>query len=371
MPTMDVTPQHIEQIDFAERRFGGYDPDQVDDFLERVGATISRLQDEARALAERAERAEHSLADAQRAVAEANAATAAIPAAAPTPVDDDSDIEAATSTLLLAKRTAEAAISEARAEAARLLSDARTRSEAETRDAAAEADRLVREAQSQRDDLLRRAREDADAEFSDQRERFRAEIVELDATKVRCADDVRLLEGRVAEYRKDLVEVHAAISSLLDDPDSLRTRSPLEIDMTPSSSAPASPFYPTSSTPVVTIPEARSETVNAEDVSVVTEIPETATGDPWGPGSWSEVSAALADEPVGSPTVLFDDVFEPQSAAVESVGSIEPGLTGEHGDKYLQELHEAVNIEDHDADPAMEEFFEGDQEPRKRRGRRR
>ncbi len=361
---MDVTPQLIEQIDFAERRFGGYDPDQVDDFLERVGATISRLQDEARALSERADRAERALADAQREAAEATVAT---PAAVAQEADD-SDIEAATSTLLLAKRTAEAAISEARTEANRLLTDARTRSEAETRDAAAEADRLVREAQAQRDDLLRRAREDADAEFSDQRERFRQEIAELDSTKVRFADDVRLLEGRVAEYRKDLVEVHAAIGSLLDDPDSLRTRSPLEIDMTPASSEPASPFYPTSSTPVVTIPAARAETVGAEDVSVVTEVPETATGDPWGPGSWSEVSAALADEPVSSATVLFDEVFEPRQSAVESV---ETGATGDQGDKYLQELHDAVNVEDNDADPAMEEFFDGDAEPRRRRGRRR
>jgi DivIVA domain-containing protein len=361
---MDVTPQLIEQIDFAERRFGGYDPDQVDDFLERVGATIARLQDEARALNERAERAEHALAEAQRAASEATAAVAAAPA----PVADDTDIEQATSTLLLAKRTAEAAISEARTEASRLLSDARSRSEAETRDAAAEADRLVREAQAQRDDLLRRAREDADAEFSEQRERFRAEIADLDATKVRCADDVRLLEGRVAEYRKDLVEVHAAISGLLDDPDSLRTRSPLEIDMTPASAAPASPFYATSSTPVVTIPDAQPEAVRAEDVSVVTEVPETASGDPWGPGSWSEVSAALSDDPVESPTMLFDDVFEPRQPADESVAT---PLTGDQGDKYLQELHEAVNIDDTEVDPAMDEFFEGDQEPRRKRGRRR
>ena len=57
---MDVTPQLIEQIDFSEK-FRGYDQDQVDDFLERVGATIAELNKSLREANDRLEEAEQTL----------------------------------------------------------------------------------------------------------------------------------------------------------------------------------------------------------------------------------------------------------------------------------------------------------------------
>jgi cell division initiation protein len=357
---MDVTPQLIEQFDFAEK-FRGYDPDQVDDFLERVGATLTRLGDELRAQTERAERAESALADARSQLENAPKA-----APAPAPVSEPDDVEQATSTLVLAKRTAEAAINEARGEASKLLSEAR-----------AEADRFVAEARARRDEMMREARDKAEAEFSGQSEARRTEIAELDTAKKGLGDNLSILEGRLAEYRKQLSEVHTKIGTLLEDPDSLKTKPPLDVDMAPTAvpSPAASPFYSTSSTPVVTA-EPPAETVDPGDVSVVSSPDEGESGDPWGPGSWSEVSAALGDEP-GEATVATatatpegddeerDDVFRPASPVVESVA------TEDTGDRYMQELHEAVNVDEADDDPAMDEFFDGRDERPKRFGRRR
>ena len=62
---MDVTPQLLKDVDFREKKFGGYDPDEVDDFLERVGVAIGQLQMRLREMSQRAEAAEardHALA---------------------------------------------------------------------------------------------------------------------------------------------------------------------------------------------------------------------------------------------------------------------------------------------------------------------
>ena len=96
------------------------------------------------------------------------------------------------------------------------------------------------------------------------------------------------------------------------------------------------------------------------------------SGDPWGPGSWSEVSAVLADDPVeetdAEPVADEDpDVFRPATPVVESVATPQE----ETGDRYLNELDRAVNVEESDDDPAMDEFFDGRDERPKRFGRRR
>jgi vacuolar-type H+-ATPase subunit H len=314
---------------------------------------LTRLGDELKAQTERAERAESALAEA-RAQLEATPA----PAPAPAPQSQPDDVEQATSTLVLAKRTAEAAINEARGEANKLLTEAR-----------AEADRFVAEARARRDEMMREARDKAEAEFAGQSEARRNEIGELDATKKGLGDDLSILEGRLAEYRKNLSEVYSRLGQLLDDPDTLKAKPPLDIDMAPAAvpaSTAASPFYSTSSNPVVDV-DRPTEAVDASDVSVVS--PSDESGDPWGPGSWSEVSSVLADDQPdeAQPPAEDPDVFRPATPVVESVATPQE----EAGDRYLQELHEAVNVEESDDDPAMDEFFDGRDERPKRFGRRR
>ena len=395
---MDVTPQLIEQIDFSEK-FRGYDPDQVDDFLERVGTTLATLQAQAADLQARAERAE---AEARTLRDQPPPA----PAAAPPKISEEEAAAEATRTLILAQRTADAAVSEARQEAQQLLSEARARAEADTRDAAAESERLVRDANAQRDDFLRRAREEAEREVVEQRDRLTAEIAALELHKSSLVGDVTLLEGRLGDYRSSLESVHRAIRGVLDDPESLRERDALSL-ATPAAPAPlsdthaatppsASPFYPTGSNPVVSAGEAvnltgQHERVTPDQVSKgdPQEGP-SASADPWAPGSWSEVSATLDDPPSGDK--LFDslptdeagpnpfdvpagDVFEPAHPeetvradlrADSSVRATSGTGAVSAADRYLVELDHAVN-KDGD-DDAMTAFFEGHEGRSERRG---
>jgi cell division initiation protein len=394
---MNVTPQLIEQIDFSEK-FRGYDPDQVDDFLEQVGSTLSSLQSQVDTLVGRVEKAESEAATlrAQPPVAEV----------APAALTDEEEVGQATSTLMLAKRTADAAIAEARQEATHLLTDARTRAETETTEAATEADRLIRDAQSQREEMLRRAREEADREKVSQRDQLLEEIAGLDRRKNELASDIGRLEERMGDYRAGLEQVHGAIRSVLDDPAALRTRPSLgvEVNEAPTSSA----FYYTGSNPVVTaaesIPLTGVEHLAAGDpgadspdrleaaeaalgAQASAPTPESGTSDPWAPGSWSEVSAAFEAEPEPVSSTLFeapeadlikrqpasspfdaagDEVFEPAQVPTEAIAR-----TNADSDRYLRDLDDAVNRTE-SGDRAMDAFFDGDEGNESRRfGRRR
>src|SRR5439155_24892493 len=96
---MELTPQQLCEAEFSEQ-WRGYSRDQVDDFIERVHAAVSTLQDRLRKMTERAVRAE------QRALEGSEAD------------------EAARRTLVLAQRTADATIAEAKETAARLIAHA-------------------------------------------------------------------------------------------------------------------------------------------------------------------------------------------------------------------------------------------------------
>jgi cell division initiation protein len=395
---MNVTPQLIEQIDFSEK-FRGYDPDQVDDFLEQVGATLAALHSKVESLSGRVEQAESEAATLRDQPAPA---PAEVP---PTALSDEEEAAQSTSTLMLAKRTADAAISEARQEATRLVADARTRAETQTTEATAEAERLIRDAQTQREDMLRRAREDADREKVAQRDALLEEIAGLDSRKNELVGDIDRLEGRIGEYRGALEQVHGSIRAVLDDPAALRTKPSLGIEANeaPTSSA----FYYTGSNPVVSAAEsipltgaehiAPTQTaagdVEADDrqpgppVAPVPAARDAGTADPWAPGSWSEVSAAFEEpaEPVS--TTLFeapqsvaatssassspfdtpaDDVFEPAQPPTEAIAR-----TPADSDRYLRDLDDAVN-RTASGDRAMDAFFEGDEGGETRRfGRRR
>jgi F0F1-type ATP synthase membrane subunit b/b' len=275
---------------------------------------------------------------------------------------DEEEAEAAARTLLLAKRTADAAIAEARQEAAALLAEARASAEAQTRDATAEAERLQREAHARREEMIRAAKAEAEAELAGERERLTQEIAELGEQRARLHDDVAALEERISQYRDRLRGVHQSIGAILDDPSSLHREPPLDLADLPAS---GSPFYATGSNPVVTVPDPTARTaperVAASDVSVVSHpeassdaVAAPAPSDPWAPGSWSEVSASLT----------FDDDAEPFEGPPEDPDAPSPFDSGEAfqpadtSDRYLRDLDEAINQPDDD--DAMAAFFEAD-----------
>lgn len=123
---MDVTPQTLREVEFRQA-LRGYNVDDVDEFLDRVASGIEIMQDRMRQANERAVRAEKILAE---------------------PAETD---EAMRKTLLMAQRTADLAVQEARDQAARVLSSAEARArdliaraEADSRRAADEAQRGIR-----------------------------------------------------------------------------------------------------------------------------------------------------------------------------------------------------------------------------------
>jgi DivIVA domain-containing protein len=54
---MDITPQLLKEVKFSES-WRGYDRDEVDEFLERVGAGVAQVQGRLRESIDRAEAAE-------------------------------------------------------------------------------------------------------------------------------------------------------------------------------------------------------------------------------------------------------------------------------------------------------------------------
>jgi DivIVA domain-containing protein len=103
---MEISGKVLREVEFRDR-LRGYDTDEVDEFLENVAVGVDDLLDQLVAAQQRAERAEQQM--------------LAIP-----PMDDDS----LRRTLVLAQRTADLAISEAREEAQRVLDQARAQADA-------------------------------------------------------------------------------------------------------------------------------------------------------------------------------------------------------------------------------------------------
>lgn len=118
---MDVSPRTLREVEFREK-IRGYHPEDVDEFLERVAAGLEILQERLRQATERAVRAE------QR--------------AAETTEGDD----AMRRTLVLAQRTADAAVQEAREQAARLVGEAEAQAQAVRAEAADHARRTIDDA---------------------------------------------------------------------------------------------------------------------------------------------------------------------------------------------------------------------------------
>jgi cell division initiation protein len=125
---MDLSPKLLTDVQFREQ-WRGYKPEEVDEFLERVAAGVGELQTQLAAALDRAGLAERRLAD-------------------------RSDEDELRRTLVLAQRTADASIAEARAEAERLLQEAEERSRAIAADADALSQALDAELASRREQEL-------------------------------------------------------------------------------------------------------------------------------------------------------------------------------------------------------------------------
>jgi cell division initiation protein len=165
---MDISPKLLREVEFREQ-WRGYNPEEVDDFLERLALGLEELQSRLADALERATTAERRLLD-------------------------QTDQDELRRTLVLAQRTATATVDEARAEAERLVQETEARCRQLVADAEAQASQLDAEIEARRRDEL--------GGLADEHARLRAEVDELrrfaDDQRARIAGALRELEGGLA-----------------------------------------------------------------------------------------------------------------------------------------------------------------------------
>jgi DivIVA domain-containing protein len=154
---MEVSPKTLREVEFREK-MRGYHPEDVDHFLEQVAAGLEAMQERLRQAVERAQRAEAAASEA-----------------------GGSD-ETLRRTLVLAQRTADLAVQEAREQASRILGGAEQQAQA-----------MLAEAEERG----RRTLEDTIAEC-------RAELSKLESARAQSQADVDTLNRWVEEHKAHL-----------------------------------------------------------------------------------------------------------------------------------------------------------------------
>ncbi|MCU0312310.1 MAG: DivIVA domain-containing protein [Acidimicrobiales bacterium] len=320
------TPHLLTDVRFSVSR-KGYDPDEVDNFLERVSAAVAQLQDKLRQATTQAEDAESRATEAARTQAvlqarldavegELEAARGAGAGAVPRSPEDDA--ENASKVLVLAQRTADAAIEDANATASTTLAEARSKAAA-----------LVGDAEQESARLLAAARVEASALVTRQRDTLAGEIRDLEAVRDSVATDVSILESHVGEQRSALQGSIARLQALLDDPAAFR------VDPAPGVSG--------AGLDDVAVAEA---VVVEDDDGTVAEVAEAEA-------VTDSADAPVAEEgPHGAESVEVD-----QPAALFDGGPDEGEATRAH-DSLADDS--PLGPADDDADAAMKAFFEAE-----------
>jgi DivIVA domain-containing protein len=202
---MDLTPSQVSSASFQTVK-KGYDPSQVDAFLLHTAKALEDAQQQATAMEARARAAVARLQEVTTAQEQAAAADAAgqrqgvVEQAV-----SAGDAEMISRTLLLAQRTADAAVAEARTEADRLLSEARAESETtidSTREMSAK--------------LLDEARVEARKASDTERRAAEHEVQSLVERRQLLVGDVDQLEGFLVDQRDRLRGAARQIEALCE-----------------------------------------------------------------------------------------------------------------------------------------------------------
>jgi len=187
---MEMSPQRVRSAEFKTIRKGA-DPDEVKVFLSDVADELERAQNQATAMEARARAAVARLQE----VSQPSASAPAVEAS----VDESATISR---TLLLAQRTADTAVAEARSEASRIVGSAN--------DEAANTLDSTREMAAQ---LLAEARVEARRIGEGERTAIASDVDALKARRDFLESDVEQLELFLTEQRSRLRE---AATSLID-----------------------------------------------------------------------------------------------------------------------------------------------------------
>ena len=339
---MDITPQVINEVEFHQK-MRGYDPDEVDDFLERVATAVTAMHERLREAGERSTQAERRAAELEQRLREA-------PTAAPTSSTIEEESETIRRTLVLAQRTADAAIKEAEEEAQGAIRAAREQADQIHRDAQEQAQRLVAEAEAE-------ARKSAD----DTRQRLVAEIIALEEARDAIRSDQSILERHVDDHRLRLRGTIADLEKLLEDPARMRPVA------SPSISGVTRPAF-LDGEPLAQEPQPQTEPVAGDSASSDVAAP--------APPPPPDAAVDLSEPPVAAPAAptsgLSASTHEEDEAWARFVGDEGQAteairLDDAGDDAYLAELRKAMLDE-----TGAESLFDGgDDQRRSRFGRRR
>ena len=215
---MPLTPTDVANKQFRIA-FRGYSLDEVDAFLDEVETELSRLLQNNAGVKDEA------------GPSSALAAPAAALESAPRPAPGLEGQEQALRTLLLAQRTADEAIAEARAEADQMVTAARTEAEAALGSARSEATSTLDSSRSEAESTLVKARSEAESTLSGARAEAESTLGAAQAKAARVDEDVasriqaatggleeqrRVLEVRIEELRSFEREYRTRLKAYLE-----------------------------------------------------------------------------------------------------------------------------------------------------------
>ncbi len=219
---MPLTPTDVANKQFRIA-FRGYSLDEVDAFLDEVETELTRLLRDNAGVGDR---------PAAAPLAAAASTPAPVPAAAhAAPLGGMEGQEAALRTLLLAQRTADEAIAEARAEAAQIVTAAREEAETTLTSAREEAETTLTSARSEAETTLSSARSEADTTLTSARSTAESTLAASQAKAASIDQDVatriqaatgdldnrrRELEQRIEELRAFEREYRTRLKAYLE-----------------------------------------------------------------------------------------------------------------------------------------------------------
>ena len=325
---MDLTTELLDTAAFREAKRNGYNTQDVDEFIEQVKVEYGHHEVLLREAVQRAESAESRIVEAER---RAEAAS-----------DTDDTLKR---TLVLAQRTADAAIKEAEEQASRTLTSAQDQAAR----LLAEAQEASARARAEAENEARRAQEEA-------RARVLAELRDLEAARDQLHTDVDSLERHLEEQRDRVRLTARELQRLLDDPAALREA--------------AAPVLAE-----VAVPAVADEPAHPAAAIFDEELDQEASTDAGrdDPAVWTPDDDVWQDETTAAPPpspAYADAVDEgPNTEAVDVLADRDPD-----DDAYLAELRKAMTDESplgprEDEDDAL--FDTVDEVPKSRFGRRR
>ena len=282
---MEMTPQRVRSAEFKTVRKGA-DPDEVKIFLNDIADELERAQNQSTAMEARARAAVARLQE----VSESEPPAPAVMASA-------DEAETISRTLLLAQRTADNAVAEARGDAARIVAAAN--------DEAATTLDSTREMSAQ---LLAEARAEARQVGENERTSIASEVEALKARRDFLESDVEQLELFLTEQRSRLRDAATSLVDITERvPGGLGAARPPLLSASDDESG-----EPSNSSPDDR-PDASAQPT-ADDLLIVTEIaadepdeepPSTessaADGDPWADDGEPTQAMSAVDAPGEQP----------------------------------------------------------------------